>query len=154
MAKQSVESYPTPTPIDIGKLNAFLKKNEEIDFRTADLLHTSNIEKYKWPKLKKDEKESLVKQLKAYQRMLRVVPPGRDDLAKALLKNGIQSSLQIASTPKKVFIQKNLELFNNERTLAEQVYLRALALRKAVTLQYMARVQQLEPHTRAAGLQR
>ncbi|NET40672.1 hypothetical protein [Okeania sp. SIO2B3] len=154
MAKQSVESQPKLTQINLETLNAFLKENEEIDLRTADLLHASNIEKYKWPNLTKDEKEKLIKQLKAYQRMLRVVPPGRDDLATALLKNGIQSSLQIASTPKKVFIQKNLELFNNERTLAEQVYLRALALRKAVTLQYMARVQQLEPHTRAAGLQR
>ena len=154
MAKKPVESQPQLTPIDLKKLNAFLKKNEGIDFRTADLLHAGNRDKYKWPKLREDEKESLIKQLKAYQRMLRVVPQDRDDLAKALLKKGIQSSLQIASTPKKVFIHNNLKLFNNDRALAEQVYRRALALRKAVTLQYLARVQQLEPHTRAARLLR
>ena len=152
MAKQSVESQPKLTQINLEMLNAFLKENEEINLRTADLLHTSNIEKYKWPNLTKDEKENLIKQLKAYQRMLRVVPKEREDLAKALLKNGIQSSLQITSTPKKVFIQNNLKLFNNDIALAEQVYRRAILLRKAVTLQYMARVQQLEPHTRAAGL--
>lgn len=139
--------------IDLENLNAFLRKNNEIDFRKADFLHSSNIDKYKWTGLE-DEKDSIIKQLKAYQRMLRVVPNDRDDLAKKLLKNGIQSSLQIASTPKKVFIQNNLKLFNNDNALAEQVYKRAIALRKVVTLQYIARAQQAEPHTRASGFVR
>ncbi len=139
--------------IDLENLNAFLRKNNEIDFRKADFLHSSNIDKYKWTGLE-DEKESIIKQLKAYQRMLRVVPNDRDDLAKKLLKNGIQSSLQIASTPKKVFIQNNLKLFNNDNALAEQVYKRAIALRKVVTLQYIARAQQAEPHIRASGFVR
>ena len=67
--------------IDLKKLNAFLKKNEAVDFRKADLLHTSNIDQYKWPG-RENEKESLLNQLKAYQRMLRVVPNEREDLAK------------------------------------------------------------------------
>ena len=123
--------------IDLKRLNAFLKKNKSIDFRTADLR--------RYPNLNRPE-------IKAYQRMLRVVPNHREDLAKALLKSGIYSSLQIANTPKKVFIQNNLKLFNNDRTLAEQVYKRAVALRKAITLKYMARVQQTEPYARATGL--
>lgn len=139
--------------IDFQKLNDFLRKNKEVDFRQADLLHTSNIDKYKWVGLE-DEKESLVNQLKAYQRMLRVVPKDRKELAKTLLKNGIQSSLQIANTPKKVFIQNNLKLFDNDLALAEQVYRRALAVRKVITLQYVARTQQAEPHARVAGLAR
>jgi hypothetical protein len=126
--------------IDLKNLNAFLRKNKAVDFRKADLLHTPNIDNYKWTR-PEDEKESLLNQLKAYQRMLRVVPNDRDDLAKALLKKGIQSSLQIANTPKKVFIQNNLKLFDNDSVLAEQVYMRAIALRKAVTLQYIARAQ-------------
>lgn len=136
---------------DLVKLNAFLKKNKDIDFRTADLLHTPNIDQYKWAGFEA-EKESLIDQLKAYQRMLRVVPPDREDLAKKLLKSGIHSSLQIASIPKKIFIQNNLKLFDNDSELAEHVYLRAMALRKAVTLQYVARVQQSEPHFRKTGL--
>ncbi|NES82167.1 MAG: hypothetical protein F6K10_12630 [Moorea sp. SIO2B7] len=135
--------------INLKQLNAFLRKNKAVDFRKADLLHTPKIDKYKWSGLE-NEKEGLIKQLKAYQRMLRVVPNDRDDLAKKLLQNGIQSSLQIASTPKKVFLENNLRLFDNDSTLAEQVYKRAIALRKVVTLQYIARAQQTEPHTRAA----
>lgn len=141
------------TTIDLGKLSIFLEKNKAIDFRTADLLHPPNLEQYEWTGFE-DEKESLIQQLKAYQRMLRVVPPDREDLAKKLLKNGIQSSLQIASTPKKDFIQDNLKLFDNDEAIAEQVYLRALALRKAVALQYIAQVQQLEPHIRTTGFVR
>ncbi len=76
--------------------------------------------------------------------MLRVVPSDREDLAKKLLLNGIQSSLQITNIPKKVFIQEYLSLFDDDPNSAEQVYMRALALRKAVTLQYVARMQQAE----------
>ena len=139
--------------IDFQKLNDFLKENKAVDFRKADLLHTPNIDKYKWVGLE-DEKERLLNQLKAYQRMLRVVPNEREDLAKKLLGNGIQSSLQIANTPKKGFIKNNLKIFDNDRALAEQVYMRALAVRKVVTLQYVARTQQAEPHARVAGLAR
>lgn len=136
--------------IDLTKLDAFLEKNKKIDFRTADLLHTPNVDQYQWDEFE-DGKDSLINQLKAYQRMLRVVPENRQELAKKLLKSGIQSSLQIASTPKKAFIQDNLELFDNDAAIAEQVHMRAIALRKAVALQYIAQVQQTEPHIRMTG---
>ena len=139
--------------IDFQKLNDFLRKNKEVDFRQADLLHTSNLDQYKWVGLE-DEKESLLNQLKAYQRMLRVVPNDREDLAKTLLKNGFQSALQIANTPKKDFIQNNLKTFDNDKALAEQVYMRALAVRKVVALQYVSRAQQAGSHVRVAGLAR
>jgi hypothetical protein len=151
--QQPSEPFIDATHIDLGKLGAFLGKNKEIDFRTADLLHAPNLDHYNWAGLE-DEKESLIPQLKAYQRMLRVVPPHREDLAQKLLKNGIQSSLQIASTPKKSFIQDNLQLFDNDDAIATQVYLRAVALRKAVALQYVSQVQQSEPHIRTTGFVR
>jgi hypothetical protein len=135
---------------DFVKLNTFLQNNTAIDFRTADLLHSPTLDSYNWAECEA-EKTSLIVQLKAYQRMLRVVPQNRDDLAQNLLKNGIQSSLQIASTPKKAFIEDHLQIFDHDRAIAEQVYLRALALRKAVTLQYIASVQQTEPHIRMTG---
>lgn len=142
---------PTGSPstnTDLERLNAFLEKNQEIDFRTADLLHTT--EQYQWAGFE-GAKESLVNQLKAYQRMLRIIPQDKQDLAKKLLENGIHSALQITSIPKTIFIQDNLELFNNDPATAEQVYMRALALRKAVALQYVAYVQQVEPHTRTTS---
>jgi hypothetical protein len=139
--------------VDLKNLNTFLRKNKTVDFRIADLLHSSNLDTYKWTGLD-DQKESLINQLKAYQRLLRIVPDDKEELAKKLLKNGIQSSLQIVSTPKKVFIQNNLKIFANDTALAEQVYMRALAVRKVVALQYVNQVQQAEPHTRVAGLTR
>lgn len=141
--------------VDLKLLNNFLIKNQEFDFRTADLLHANNISKYKWVGFE-DKKESLIDGLKAYQRMLRVVPQGREELAEKLLEHGIQSSLQIAGMPKKIFIQNHLKLFDEDdvtaRKFAEQVYVRAVAVRKAVALQYIARVQQAEPHARTTGL--
>ncbi len=139
--------------IDIKNLKAFLRKNKKVDFRTADLLHLSNIDTYKWTGLE-EHKESLIKQLKAYQRLLRIVPHDREDLAQNLLKSGFQSSLQIANTPRKVFIRDNLKTFGKDRTLAQQVYKRALAVRKVVALQYVTRTQQTGSHVRVAGLAR
>ncbi|MBE7383697.1 MAG: hypothetical protein F6J95_020040 [Leptolyngbya sp. SIO1E4] len=139
--------------INIKNLKSFLRKNKKVDFRTADLLHSSNLDTYKWTGLE-DDKESLIEQLKAYQRLLRVVPDGQENLAQKLLESGIQSSLQIANTPKKVFIQDNLKTFGNDRTLAQKVYKRAVAVRKVVALQYMARVQQTGAHIGVTGLAR
>ncbi|MEM9219072.1 MAG: hypothetical protein AAGD25_32660 [Cyanobacteria bacterium P01_F01_bin.150] len=139
--------------IDIKNLKAFLRKNKKFDFRTADLLHASSLDTYKWNGLE-DHRESLIHQLKAYQRLLRVIPNGQEKLAQQLLQRGIQSSLQIASTPRKVFIQDNLKIFGNDRTLAQQVYKRAVAVRKVVVLQYMNRTQQTGSHTHVAGLTR
>ena len=137
--------------ISLKDLNAFLRKNKTVDFRTSDLQHLSSLEAYKWNGLE-DQKESVSEQLKAYQRLLRVVPHDQENLAKDLLKRGICSSLQIASVPKSTFIQNNLKVFDGDRVLAEKVYMRALAVRKAVALQYIARQQRAEPHARAIGL--
>ena len=144
--------------VDLNLLNSFLIENKEIDFRTADFLHPSNISQYKWAKFE-EQKESLIDGLKAYQRMLRVVPEGREDLAQKLLEKGIKSSRQIANMPKETFIQNNLKLFDDKddaaaRQLARRVYMNAVSLREAVILQYITRAQQAEPHVRRKGLMR
>ncbi|MEM9215335.1 MAG: hypothetical protein AAGD25_13430 [Cyanobacteria bacterium P01_F01_bin.150] len=139
--------------INIKNLKTFLKKNKEVNFRTADLLHASTLDTYKWTGLKKN-REKLISQLKAYQRLLRVVPNGQEDLAIKLLQSGFQSALQIANTPRKAFVLNNLKTFDNDRDLAQSVYKRAVAVRKVVTLKYMARTQQTGAHSRVAGLTR
>ena len=132
-------------------LNTFIRKNKSIDFTKADFINQKSVDSYNWSGLQ-DDKEAIIRQLKAYQRMLRVLPKDEQSLAKALVKSGIHSSLQIANTPKNKFIQDNIKLFKNNRKLAEQVYTRATSIRKAVSLQYMNRTQQLEPHARAARI--
>ncbi|MEM7797116.1 MAG: hypothetical protein AAF579_22020 [Cyanobacteria bacterium P01_C01_bin.118] len=139
--------------INIKNLKAFLRKNKKVDFRTADLLHASTLDSYKWTGLE-DNKEGLISQLKAYQRLLRIVPNDQYDLAIKLLQSGFQSALQIANMPSKVFIKDNLKTFGNDTALAQSVYKRAVAIRKVVTLQYTARAQQTGAHSRVAGLAR
>ncbi|MEL7144550.1 MAG: hypothetical protein AAGL08_20350, partial [Cyanobacteria bacterium J06573_11] len=96
--------------ISIERLNEFLRQNETVDFRTADLLHSPNLEQYAWQGFEQD-KEALKSTLKAYQRMLRIVPEGGEEIAKTLLKQGVISSFQITNTSKKGFIQRNFSLF-------------------------------------------
>lgn len=133
---------------NLEKLKVFLKNNEEVDFRKADLLHTPNLKKYKWIEFKdEDEKTRVLNLLKAYQRMLRIVPNGRNDVAMMLLEGGFQSSVQIVNTPKKAF----LKFFQDDPELGKNVLKRAMAVRKIVTLQYIARLEQAQPHTRAVS---
>lgn len=138
---------------DWKALNTFLKKNKSVDFRNADLFNKSSIDQYKWTG-SDEKKDNLIAHLKAYQRLLRLLPIASEKLAKSLFEKGIHSSLQIASTPKKAFVTDNLKLFGNDAELATLVYHRAIALRKAITLQYINRTQQLESHARAAGVTR
>ena len=144
--------------IDLKKLNAFLRKNQSVDFRQADLVHQVSIDTYKWTGLE-NEKDPLLRQLKAYQRLLRVLPDDMGDLktadvAKAFLTRGVESALQITGIPKKAFVQDYLDIVGGNSQLIEQVYQRAIACRKGVTLRYMNRSQLLEPHAQAAGLNR
>ncbi|XOF34643.1 MAG: hypothetical protein ACL93V_04960 [Candidatus Electrothrix sp. YB6] len=142
----------------LKELNTLLRKNRSVDIRRADLLRKSSIEALRWH-VSGEEKEALLRHLKAYQRMLRVLPDNLDEsaakkIAGDLLKKGFESSLQIAASPRRAFIQDNLSIFADDAELAGQVYKRAVACRKRVALKYINRSQQLEPHARATGLNR
>ncbi|WP_163665352.1 cadherin domain-containing protein [Adonisia turfae] len=125
---------------NIKDLKSFLKRNRKVDFRTANLLKNSTLDSYNWKGLE-DNKESVIFQLKAYQRLLRIVPNGQEDVAIKLLQEGFHSSLQIANTPKAKFLQDTHSIFSGDTTLAEQLYKRALAVRKLVILKYLNQAQ-------------
>lgn len=139
--------------VNLKKLNTFLRKNKAVDLRQADLNHASNIDAYNWKSLEED-KESLLIQLKAYQRLLRVFPHDEIEptIAKALLKKGIHSALQIAGMSKQSFIKETVKEFRGNSELAGRVYQKAVICRKTVALNYLNQSQQSEPHARAAGL--
>ena len=141
---------------DINQLDSFLQNNPSVDWRDANLHDEEDIATYHWDGLEA-AKEAVLKLLKAYQRLLRVLP---EDLKQAgqtaidLLKAGFNSALQIANTAKNIFIQATLEIFGNDRDLAERVYQRAIACRKSLALRYLNLAQGSEPHARAVGLNR
>ena len=148
------------TCIKIKNLEAFIKLNKSVDFRRENLQNisqsTSDIDSYNWKGIEA-VKTTVLEQLKAYQRVLRVLPENieadrSDKIARSLLKLGFASALQIANSPKKTFIEKAEEAFFHDSGLIEQAYQRAIACRKAVALKYMNIVQQSEPHARAAGI--
>lgn len=138
---------------DLKNLDKFLKQNKSIDIRTEDFLDQPGNDKYKWKGLEKVKDEVLVV-LKAYQRLMRIIPNQEPKVVKALLKKGIHSSLQITEIPKTKFIKDNLKILGGDEIVAESVYLRAIAMRKIVAIQYMNAVQNLEPHTHVTNVNR
>ncbi|TQV85944.1 hypothetical protein [Aliikangiella coralliicola] len=139
------------TGMSLKDLNRLLRKNKSIDFRTHDFLRQISIDQLNWKGLE-DEKNNLIPQLKAYQRMLRIVPEDDTDIAKELLEMGISSSLQIAEMGKKMFIEDSEKAFRKKPELAQDVYQKALTLRKLLALQYIDQIQRSEAHSKAAGL--
>ena len=152
-ANPSINQTVTNQP-DINLLTLLLKNNPSVDWRNANLHDAQSIATYNRDGLEADE-EALLKLIKAYQRLLRVLPEDvkqAGDIAIQLLKAGFDSALQIANTAKNIFIQAALEIFGNDRDLAERVYQRAIACRKSLALRYLNLAQGSEPHARAAGL--
>jgi hypothetical protein len=138
--------------VDLGMLNTFLSRNKAIDFRKIDLRYAFNVDTLSWIGFE-DKKESLIKQVKMYQRLLWILPNDRDDLANKFLENGILSPIQIANASKEGFIQNNLTLFDGDSTLAEQIYTRATTLMSKATSLHQSHVQQpLEPSIDAVDI--
>ena len=145
----------TDTSNNFDELNSFIKQHDAVDFRSADLLNTTSLENLSLPS---DTAADLLKQLKAYQRLLRVLPTtlptevDKSALALELLALGIDSALKITSMGKAKFIALTSNLFSNTPDLADQVFKRALVARNLVASNYIKQQQQLEPHARAVGL--
>lgn len=133
---------------EINAILAFENKNQEIDFRVTDLVSNESLERLQWDGVSL-EKDALLTLLKAYQRILRVIPVGLEDYAIDVMQCGFGSALQIASTPKKHFIDALKAVFDEASVVPLQIYQRAIALRKSITLDYINRSQWNEPHARS-----
>ena len=88
--------------------------------------------------------------LRAYQRLVRVLPVGEEDRAYALLASGLHSAIQIASLPRREFARRWSVLFPTEDALGDAVYRAALGRRSELLLHHIHNVQCNEPHYRAA----
>ena len=143
------------TSKNLDELNSFLRQHDAVDFRTTDLLNTTSLDAFTWPN---DDalKSDLLTQLKAYQRLLRVLPTNDDiptsDIALQLLMQGIDSSLQITQMGKAKFLASTTGIFGDFKNVATQVYKRALVSRNLVAAKYIRQLQHREPHARAVGL--
>ncbi|MEM7294032.1 MAG: hypothetical protein AAF420_11645 [Pseudomonadota bacterium] len=138
-------------------LDKFLRQNKKLDMRKADFRKKARLKTYNLKGLE-DNLAELQKILKAYQRMLRILPQDAENskkmekIARNLLKKGIHSATQIANQPRKKFIRENLDAFGGDQEIAEKAYKMSMAVRKRILLEYIRRKQGAEPHVRAVGI--
>ena len=136
----------------LKSLNAFIRKNKKADLETVNLLDEKTVSAFNWKGLE-EEKEKIIQQAKAYQRLLRIVPEGDPKLIKALLEENIHSAIQIASISRQQFSKQYLALFGNDKQLLERTYENAVARRNQTLIRYMNQLQNNEAHISAANFQ-
>jgi hypothetical protein len=132
----------------LSKLQHIIKANKSVDWRAFSFDDPSLLESLAWQGLEA-EREELVPLLKAYQRLLHILPPSEDHRALPLLKAGLHSAIQIANIPQDQFARQWAALFPGEAALAEAVQRSAISRRSTLLLYHVNAVQSNEPHYRA-----
>jgi hypothetical protein len=132
-----------------SRLRHLIEANDKIDWRTFSFGDPSQLQALRWQE-HEGEREALLPLLKAYQRLLHILPVGKEHCSLPLLRIGIHSAIQIASMPKAEFIRQWTSLFPDEAALGEAVYQNAISRRSYLLLQHIQSVQSSEPHYRAA----
>lgn len=79
-----------------AKFTALLKRNPDVDWRAFQFREVGLVDRLDWSG---DEQAELLPWLKAYQRLLHILPPAEDRRALSLLQIGLHSAIQIASLP-------------------------------------------------------
>ena len=129
------------------KLNKFLRQNKKVDFMTTSFFNPKKLEALNWKGLEDDQQEVL-RHVKAYQRLVRILGEDNPKLIKSLLKANIHSAIQIAAIPKQKFMSDYFKLFGKDKELMSKVYRRAVAIRSKVLLKHMNVMQNAQPQAK------
>ena len=139
------------------KINAFLKANSGFDFKTFNFFDRTAAASLKWGK---GQQEALLPQLKALQRLIRLMPGQMEpetslETAEKLYKNGLHAALQIASMQKQRFVKEYASYFPTDlsQSQAEQAslaYQKALARKTKSVMTYAAISQHTAAHYQAS----
>jgi hypothetical protein len=132
----------------LARLQHVLEANASIDWRTFSFDTPDLPRALQWRGYE-GQRDELVPLLKAYQRLLRILPEREEHRALPLLRTGLHSALQIAGLPRDEFARRWAELFPGEVELGNTVHQNALGRRSYVLLQHIQSVQSSEPHYRA-----
>ncbi len=117
-------------------LKRFISQNKTVNLSTVNLGDPATISGFSWSGLEAGKAE-MVKALKAYQRLARIIPGENPDIILALLEKNIHSALQIAAIPRPLFLNTYSNMFGKNTDLMERVYRNALAVRAAVVRRYL-----------------
>lgn len=126
-------------------LNKFLKNNPALDWQRLNLLASAQVDALSWKGIG-EQREQVFKQVKGYQRLVRLLGEDDPDTIKALLALNIHSVIQIAAMSNKIFKQTCGAVFNDNDVQLEAIYKKATAIRGQLLLSYMNYRQQAEPH--------
>ncbi|MEM9337342.1 MAG: hypothetical protein AAGA66_01335 [Bacteroidota bacterium] len=130
------------------KLNKFLRQNKKVDIKTIDLLSKKTLDNLNWKGIDEEDRLTVLKQLKAHQRLTRLTGDDHSKVVKEFLERDLHSSIQIGSIPKEQFMKEFKNVFKDE-DLMRGFYARALATRSKLLLKYMGMVQNGQRHTKA-----
>lgn len=121
----------------------FLAQNQGVDFLTYNFQDQESLIKLNFKNLKR-KVEELSFQIKAFQRLIRIVPSNDSEIALALMRKGVHSALQIAAMTRRDFMANCKHTLDSE--LADTIYQNALAKRSQILVQHMNKLQNNEPH--------
>jgi hypothetical protein len=133
--------------VPITQLQQLIGANSSVEWRVIALDDPAALAALEWRAL---EPPVMTPLLKAYQRLLRILPASEDRCALPLLESGLHSAIQIASLPRDEFARRWAALFPGEDALGLAVHRAALSRRGELLLQHVNNVQRNEPHYRAA----
>jgi hypothetical protein len=129
-----------------AEVEFLIRRNAAIDWR-AIALDRAGLDALDWLDLEPAEMTPL---LKAYQRLVRILPPGEERRALPLLESGLHSAIQIAELSRDEFLRRWAALFPGEDALGRAVHRAALGRRGELLLHHINKIQSNEPHYRAA----
>ena len=124
---------------DLTYLEKWIKQNKKVDLQVAKLNDEATLSSFKWTGLESN-KEAVQKQLKAYQRLLNILPKKNHELIMSLLGENIHSAIQIASLPKQTWLEKYAQLFSPKSISAEAFYEAAVAIKSRLLLKHLQRL--------------
>ena len=133
--------------VALSALQRLLEANPSVDWPTIALEGPGARDALAWLAL---EPEAVMPLLKAYQRLVRILPASEEGRALLLLESGLHSAIQIANIPKDEFVRRWTALFPGEGALGEAIHRSAIARRSTLLLHHVNNVQSHEPHYRAA----
>lgn len=125
----------------IGSQFSYLEKwfsqNKKINLRSVAIQSSSAT--MNWDGLE-DYQSSIISELKAYQRVLKILPNKDHQLIMKLLQVGIYSAIQVASMSKQNFLTSHSHLFSGKKVTAEDFYNNALAIKNRLLLKHLQQI--------------
>jgi len=146
-----MQNKKTFSDTQLQLLKTILADNPPDKILTADLTKKDILTQINNSSFSINDKKS-IEIVKAFQRLLRIIPKENWDIAILLLEVNMHSAIQIANMPFDRFQEVTRAIFNENEKLARTIHSNALLKRSKIVLQYMDIYQNNEPHVKSARL--